>query len=306
MAPTHAPMIWMDGAFLPWAEATTHVMSHALHYGSGVFEGIKCYCTDDGPAIFRLEDHIQRLFDSARLYNMKIPYQVRELVQASVEVVKANELESAYIRPIAFYGYESLGVRAKDCPIHVAIACFNWGAYLGEEGLAKGVRITVSPWKKFSSSSFPSIAKGCGQYLNSMLAVNDAHKRDFDEALLLNMDGNIAEGSGQNLFVVKHGSLFTNDEKASILLGITRDTTIKIAEDLGINVKIGDLTIDQLLDADEAFFTGTASEVTPIRELDGQTIGNGKPGRLTVQLRALYFDIVKGKNSKYRHWLTYV
>jgi len=306
MAPTHAPRIWMDGVLLPWAEATTHVMSHALHYGSGVFEGIKCYYTDDGPAIFRLEDHIQRLIDSARLYNMKIPYQLRELVQASVEVVKANELESAYIRPIAFHGYESLGVRAKGCPIHVAIACFNWGAYLGEEGLAKGVRITVSPWKKFSPSSFPSIAKGCGQYLNSMLAVNDAHKRDFDEALLLNMDGNIAEGSGQNLFIVKDGFLFTNDEKASILLGITRDTVIKIAADLGISVKIDDLTIDQLLDADEAFFTGTASEVTPIKELDGQTIGDGKPGKLTVQLRALYFDIVKGKNSEYRRWLTYV
>jgi len=277
-----------------------------MHYGSGVFEGIKCYSTDDGPAIFRLEDHVQRMIDSADLYGMPIPYTLDELVQACIEVVKANQLESGYIRPIVFYGYDSLGVHPNKCPVQVAVACFDWGAYLGEEGITKGVRITISPWKKFHWSSFPTTAKGNGQYLNSLLAVADARKRGFDEALLLNMEGNIAEGSGQNLFLVKEGTLYTNDEKASILMGITRDTIIKVSEDLGLTVKIGDLIWDQLLEADEAFFTGTASEVTPIREVDGHTIGNGKPGELTIRLSTLYFDIVKGKRPEYRHWLAYV
>lgn len=306
MATTHASIIWMNGALLPWSEGTTHVMSHTLHYGSGVFEGIKCYPTADGPAIFRLEDHIRRLACSADLYGMQIPYTVEELVQASVELVKANQLESGYIRPIVFYGYDSLGVHPNNCPVQVAIACFDWGAYLGEEGITKGVRITISPWKKFHWSSFPTTAKGNGQYLNSLLALTEARKRGFDEALLLNMEGNIAEGSGQNLFVVKDGTVYTNDEKSSILMGITRDTIIKVSKDLGIPVEIVDLTQDQLLEADEAFFTGTASEVTPIREVDGHTIGDGKPGKLTTRFRALYLDIVKGKRPEYRHWLAFV
>ncbi len=306
MEPKHAPTIWMNGNLLPWSEGTTHVMSHTLHYGSGVFEGIKCYATDDGPAIFRLEDHLRRMANSADLYGMQIPYTVEELVQASVELMKANQLESGYIRPIVFYGYDSLGVHPNRCPVQVAIACFDWGAYLGEEGIANGVRITVSPWKKFHWSSFPTTAKGNGQYLNSLLAVTEARKRGFDEALLLNMEGNIAEGSGQNLFIVKGGTIYTNDEKSSILMGITRETIIQMARDLAIPVKIGDLTRDQLLEADEAFFTGTASEVTPIREVDGHTIADGKPGELTIRFRALYLDIVRGKRPEYRHWLTYV
>ncbi len=306
MAPTHAPTIWMNGALLPWSEGTTHVMSHTLHYGSGVFEGIKCYATADGPAIFRLEDHLRRMATSADLYGMQIPYTVEELVQGSVELMKANQLESGYIRPIVFYGYDSLGVHPRNCPVQVAIACFDWGAYLGEEGIANGVRITVSPWKKFHWSSFPTTAKGNGQYLNSLLAVTEARKRGFDEALLLNMECNIAEGSGQNLFIVKGGTIYTNDEKSSILMGITRDTIIKVSGDLGIPVEISDLTRDQLLEADEAFFTGTASEVTPIREVDGHTIADGKPGELTIRFRALYLDIVRGKRPEYRHWLTYV
>lgn len=306
MAPTHAPIIWMNGTLLPWSEGTTHVMSHTLHYGSGVFEGIKCYPTNDGPAIFRLEDHIQRLARSADLCGIQLPYTVEEIVQASVEVVKANRLESGYIRPIVFYGYDSLGVHPNNCPVQVTIACFDWGTYLGEEGIINGVRITISPWKKFHWSSFPTTAKANGQYLNSLLAVTEARKRGFDEALLLNMEGNIAEGSGQNLFVVKDGTVHTNDEKSSILMGITRDTIIRVSKDLGVPVEIGDLTQDQLLEADEAFFTGTASEVTPIREIDGHTVGSGKPGKLTIRFRALYFDIVKGKRPEYRHWLTLV
>ncbi|UCH62589.1 MAG: branched-chain amino acid transaminase [Fidelibacterota bacterium] len=306
MAPTHASIMWMDGSLLPWSEGTTHVMSHVLHYGSGVFEGIKCYHTPDGPAIFRLEDHMQRMADSADSYGMQVPYTVDELVNASVEVVKANKLESGYIRPIVFYGYDSLGVHPNNCPIRVAIACFDWGAYLGDEGITKGVRITVSPWKKFHWSSFPTTAKGSGQYLNSLLAVIEARKRGFDEALLLNSEGNIAEGSGQNLFIVKDGRLYTNNKEASILMGITRDTIIKLSEDLDIPLEITDLIPDQLLTADEAFFTGTATEVTPIRELDGHTIGDGKPGEITLWLRAVYLDIVQGKRPEYQHWLTYV
>ncbi len=306
MAPTHSPIIWMNGALRPWAEGTTHVMSHTLHYGSGVFEGIKCYPTDKGPAIFRLEDHIRRLARSAELCSMQLPYTVEEIIPAVIEVVKANRLESAYIRPIAFHGYDTLGVHPRNCPVQVAIACFDWGAYLGDAGVNKGVRITISPWKKFHWSSFSTTAKASGQYLNSLLAVTDAHKRGFDEALLLNMEGDIAEGSGQNLFVVQDGTLCTNDEKASILMGITRETIIQMAGDLGIPVKIGPLTQEQLLAADEAFFTGTASEVTPIREVDGNIIGNGKPGDLTIRFRTLYFDIVKGKRPEYRHWLTLV
>jgi branched-chain amino acid aminotransferase len=306
MAAKHADIIWMDGNLKPWTEGNLHIMSHTLHYGSGCFEGIKCYATDNGPAIFRLEAHITRLFESAALYRIEIPFTVEEVIQGCVDTVRANSLESCYIRPIVCYGFDSLGVHPNSCPVHVAVACFNWGAYLGEDGLKHGVRITQSPWKKFHYSSNPTVAKASGQYLNSLLAVQDARDRGYDEALLLNMEGNIAEGSGQNLFLVKDGELFTNDEQSSILLGITRDTVITLAKDLGIPLHIGVLTPQQFLDADEAFFTGTATEITPIRELDGQVIGSGSPGEMTVMLRTLYFDIVNGKRPEYSSWLHYV
>jgi len=298
--------LWLNGELRPWNEGQTHVMSHVIHYGSGCFEGIRAYATAQGPVVFRLQEHIERLERSAQAYNIPMPFTVAEIVQGCLDVLDASGLESAYIRPIVFYGYSSLGVEPQGCPVNVAIACFNWGAYLGEDGISKGVRITVSPWKKFHYTTFPTTAKACGQYLNSMLAKQDAKKRGFDEALLLNMEGNIAEGSGQNLFLVQDGALYTNDEKSSILPGITRDTVIKLAQDLGLPVRIADLTLDQLKTADEAFFTGTASEVTPIREVDGQPIGPGKPGPLTTQLAGLYFDVVKGKSDAYRHWLTYL
>ena len=306
MAQTHTQIIWLDGKLKPWSEGTTHMMSHTVHYGSGCFEGIKCYNTPDGPAIFRLEDHMIRLRRSARSFEMEIPFSVEELVQAAIDVVKANRVDSCYIRPIALYGYDTLGVHPKNCPVQVAIACFDWGAYLGQEGLEKGVRVTYSPWRKAHWSAFPTTAKVNGQYLNSLLAVRDAKKRGFDEAVLLNMEGNIAEGSGQNLFLVKNGVVRTNDEKSSILPGITRESIIQLCRDLGIPVEIGVISKEDLQSADEMFFTGTATEVTPIREIEGQIVGNGRPGPITGQLRSLYFEIVGGRRPEYRHWLAYL
>ena len=282
------------------------MMSHTLHYGSGCFEGIKCYSTPDGPAIFRLEDHMIRLHSSALAFELDLPYSVDVLVQAAIDIVQANQVEACYIRPIAFYGYDSLGVHPNSCPVHVAIACFDWGAYLGQAGLEKGVRVTYSPWVKAHWSSFPTTAKANGQYLNSLLAVRDAKKRGFDEAILLNMEGNIAEGSGQNLFLVKDGVVRTNDEKSSILLGITRESVIQLCRDLSIPVEIGDITKEDLQSADEVFFTGTATEVTPIREIEDQVIGKGRPGPITDRLRTLYFEIMGGRQPEYRHWLAYV
>lgn len=306
MANETSPYLWLDGETRPWEEGQLHVMSHGLHYGSGVFEGIKCYSTPNGPAIFRLGDHIERLLASAQVYSIDSGYSMEELVTACIDLVWANKLENCYIRPIITHGYDSLGVRPKDNPVHTAIATFDWGAYLGEDGVNNGVRITISPWIKNHYTSLPSTVKGCGHYMNSMLAVQEAVARGFDEALLMNHEGNISEGSGQNLFLVKDGTLYTNDASSSILMGITRDTIITLAKDLSIPVIITDLTKEMLLDADEAFFTGTASEVTPIRELDGQNIGAGKPGEMTRQFRSLYFDIIHGRRSDYIHWLQFV
>ena len=253
---------------IDWAEANTHVMSHVIHYGSGVFEGIKCYNTHKGPAIFRLEDHIDRLYESAKMYSMKIPFEKQDLIDGCINAVSKNDLSDCYIRPIAFYGYDTLGVNPKQCPINVAIASFFWGAYLGEKGLKEGVNICLSPWQKFSYKAIPSTAKGCGGYMNSMLSVNYAKSKGYDEGLLLDSRGFIAEGSGQNIFIVKEGKVYTNDEKSSILLGITRKTIIQLCKELKIDIIVKDLALDELIDADEAFFTGTASEVTPIVSLD--------------------------------------
>ena len=297
-------LIWFNGKIVPWEEAQIHVMSHVLHYGSGVFEGIKCYSTQNGPVIFRLDDHIKRLFESGEKYGIIIPYSVDELIKACLDIVKLNGFENCYIRPIAFYGYDTLGVHPKNCPVEVAVASFFWGAYLGEDGLVNGVNITVSPWKRLSLESFPSSTKASGQYLNSMLAVQDARKRGYDEALLLNQDGFVAEGSGQNIFIVKDNKVITNGENASILMGITRETIIQLCHDLEIDIQIMDITHEMLLNADEAFFTGTASEITPISSVDDLSIGNGTPGAITLKLKNLYWDIIHGKVSQYTHWLS--
>jgi len=299
-------LIWFNGEIIPWEEANIHVMSHVIHYGSGVFEGIKCYNTDSGPAIFRLEDHVKRLILSGEKYGLKIPFTIEELVKGCIDIVDLNGFENCYIRPIAFYGYDTLGVHPKDCPVEVAIASFFWGAYLGEDGIENGVNITVSPWKKLSLDAFPPSAKASGQYLNSMLAVQDARSRGYDEALLINHDGYIAEGSGQNIFIVKDGHVYTNGENASILMGITRESIIQLCEDSNIPITITDLSQDILNSADEAFFTGTASEVTPIASVDDLSIGNGIPGQITLHLKDKYLNIIHGRDSQYKHWLTHV
>ncbi len=304
--PNHCEKIWFNGEIVNWNQATTHVMSHGLHYGSGIFEGVKCYTTEDGPAIFKLEDHIDRFFTSAKIYRIDLPFSKTDLLKGCLDIIKENGIENGYIRPVAYYGYDSLGVHPKDCPVEVSIGAFDWGAYLGQDALVKGVRVTVSPWRKFHSSSFPTNAKANGQYLNSLLAVQDAKSKGFDEGLLLNQEGTIAEGAGQNIFLIKNGKLYTNAEDSSILMGITRETLIQLARDLGFRVKVGRLSVGQLLSADEAFFTGTASEVTPIRELDHRVVGPGGRGPITEKLQAAYMDVVHGRSPQYKSWLTYV
>ena len=237
---------------------------------------------------------------------MDIPFSKEELIDGCIDIIKLSETGDSYIRPIAFYGYDTLGVNPKNCPVNVAIATFYWGAYLGDGALDKGVRTTISPWKKFSVNSMPAIAKGSGHYLNSMLAVTDAKKRGFDEAILMNEDGYISEGSGQNIFIVKDGEIYTNDEKSSILLGITRDSLIQICSNINIKVNIENLTTEMLINADEVFFSGTASEVTPVCSVDENTIGPGTPGEITMTLQDIYMNIVRGKNSSYSHWLTMI
>ncbi len=295
--------IWKNGEIIPWADATVHVSAHGLHYGSGVFEGVRCYETETGPAIFRLREHLERLDASAAVYNIKIPYSVEALEDSVCELITRNGFSSCYVRPIVYMGSASLGVHPGKCPVEVAMMAWPWAAYLGAEGLEKGVRITVSPWRKFHSSMMPTTAKACGQYLNSILAVQDAFSRGYDEALLLDMHGSLAEGSGENLFVIRDGKIVTNKADDSILMGITRDSAIEIAKELGFSVEAKSLELNDLLGADEAFFTGTAAEITPIREVDGKVIGEGKRGPVTKQIQDTFFDAVAGRDARFSKWL---
>jgi branched-chain amino acid aminotransferase len=295
--------VWRNGEIIRWEDATTHVSAHALHYGSGVFEGIRCYKTDAGPAIFRLDAHLDRFYASAGVYGLEIPYDRLELTEAIEELVRVHEFESCYLRPLCYFGSSSLSVHPAKCPVEVVILAWPWAPYLGAVGLEEGVRVTVSPWKKFHSEMMPTTAKACGQYLNSILAVRDAFKRGFDEALLLNSEGHLAEGSGENLFIVRHRELITNDERDSILMGITRDAVIRIASDLGYPVVTRAMTLEELVGADEAFFTGTAAEVTPIREVDGVTINGGRRGPVTEQIQRVFFSAVAGREERYDEWL---
>jgi branched-chain amino acid aminotransferase len=298
--------VWMNGQTVAWDNATVHVSAHALHYGTGIFEGIRCYESDLGPAVFRLDAHLDRLFASAEVYDLEIGYTREELINAICEVIEGNGFNSCYVRPICYFGSNSLGLHAKDCPVEVAILAWQWAPLLGAASQEQGVRITVSPWVKFHSRMMPTTSKACGQYLNSILAVRDAYKRGFDEALLLDEEGKIAEGPGENLFVWKDGKLLTNDESSSILLGITRDSVLELAKDLGYEVQVGNLQLEDLLTADEAFFTGTAAEVTPIKEVDGTLISQGKPGSVTLQLQEAFNAAVHGKNPLYHKWLHFV
>ena len=297
--------IWHDGRLVPWRDATTHVLTHSLHYGLSVFEGVRAYQTDAGTAIFRLQDHTRRLLNSAHIYQITMPYDAAALNQAQREVVKANKLESCYLRPLVFYGSEKMGVSPKGAKVHVAIAAWPWGAYLGEEALAQGIRVKISSYARQHVNVTMPRAKVATTYANSILANNEALQDGYDEALLLDTEGFVAEGSGENVFIVKEGVLY-EPEIASALTGITRSTVHALAADLGIPVITRRLTRDDLYIADEAFFTGTAAEVTPIREIDNRRIGSGSRGPVTAKLQKAFFDLVAGRNPKYAHWLTLV
>ena len=298
-------VIWYDGKLVPWREATTHVLTHSLHYGLACFEGVRAYKTVNGTAIFRLKEHTERLFNSAHIFMMKVPYDRETLIEAQREVVRANKLDACYIRPIAFYGSEKMGVSPKGAKVHVSIAAWPWGAYLGAEGLEKGIRVKTSSYARHHINVTMCRAKFSGTYANSILANQEAVEHGYDEALLLDVDGYVAEGAGENLFIVKNGKLY-EPELTSALIGITRDAVIQLARDLGLEVQVKRITRDDVYIADEAFFTGTAAEVTPIRELDGRTIGSGRRGPITEKLQAAFFDVVNGRNSKYSNWLTAV
>jgi branched-chain amino acid aminotransferase len=304
MGYTPTEKIWFNGALVPWADAKVHVLAHGLQYGTGVFEGMKSYPTADGPAIFRLDAHLERFFKSAELYDLVMPYTMAALTDASLEVVRANRLEASYLRPVAFFDAGTLSVWTSECPVSVAIAAVPTGKYL--ENADSGVRVTVSPIRKFDNSAIPAWAKACGQYINSARAVNDAQRRGFDEALLLNAQGLVAEGSGENLFVVKQGTLVTNDKDASILMGITRASILEIAKDLGIEARVAPISVEDVLGADELFFTGTAVEVTAIREVDGRQISGGKPGPVTRRIQETFNQAVRGQLPQYRRWLSFV
>jgi branched-chain amino acid aminotransferase len=296
-------LIWLDGAMVPWREATTHVLTHTLHYGMGVFEGVRAYRTPAGPAIFRLQEHTERLFKSAHILGMSMPFDRGTINEAQRTVVQQNGLESAYIRPMCFYGAEGMGLRADNLEVHCMVAAWSWGAYLGEENMENGIRIKVSSFTRHHVNITMCRAKANGNYMNSMLALKEALECGYDEALLLDAEGYVMEGSGENIFIVREGVLYTPD-LTSALDGITRKTVIALASELGIPVVEKRITRDEVYIADEAFFTGTAAEVTPIREVDGRLIGQGGRGPVTQRLQGLYFDQVHGRRDEHPEWLT--
>ncbi len=294
--------IWMNGELVDWADAKVHVGVHGLHYGSGVFEGIRCYETAKGPAVFRLTDHLARLRNSARLLYMDLPYSVEELREASMDVIAANGLPECYLRPICFYGYGELGVAAQANPVETVIMSWPWGAYLGEDSLTNGIRAKVSSWQRIGPNVIPHVAKATGIYLNSMLAVTEANRAGYDEAILLNAEGYVADGSGENIFVVRDGRLYTPSLAMSILPGITRQSVIEIAGDLGYEVVETNLIRSDLFLADEVFMCGTAAEVTPLRSIDDVELGVGP---VTLEIQQAYLASVRGKTERWEHWLEY-
>lgn len=297
--------IWFDGKLIPWREATVHVLTHTLHYGTGCFEGVRAYHADQGTAIFRLDKHTDRLFNSAKILGMEIPHSKEELIAAQIAAVKENNLDSAYIRPMCFYGSEGIGLRADNLKVHTMVAAWEWGAYLGAEALEKGIRIKTSSFTRHHVNITMCKAKANGNYMNSTQALQEALRDGYDEALLLDVDGFVAEGSGENIFIVRDGVIYT-PELTSALEGITRETIMALANDIGVDVVSKRITRDEVYIADEAFFTGTAAEVTPIRELDGRSIGCGSRGPITEKLQTMYFDLVHGRIEKYNDWLTVI
>jgi len=296
--------IWWNGKLVPFGEAKTHVLSHALHYGTGVFEGIRAYEGVKGTAVFRLGEHVERLLASAKAYKIPVAFTHEQVLAGCLEVIKANGLAACYLRPLIFLGHGPLGVYAKNVPTEVVIAAFPWGAYLGPEALEKGIRTTISSWTRLHHAAFPTTAKGSGQYLNSTLAVREAKEKGFDEAILLDTQGNLSEGSGENLFLVVKGALVTPGLEASILPGITRDAVLTLAADLGLKTDVRPITRGELYAADEAFFTGTAAEITPIREVDAYVIGAGRRGPITKRLQDAFFKAVRGEDASKKAWLT--
>jgi len=298
-------LIWFDGEMVQWRDAQVHVLTHTLHYGMGVFEGVRAYKTDQGAAIFRLKEHTDRLFNSAKIMNMQIPFSKEELTNAQIASVRDNKLDSAYLRPMCFYGSEGMGLRADNLNVHTIVAAWEWGSYLGADNMEKGIRIKTSSFTRHHVNISMCKAKANGHYINSMLALQEAMTDGYDEALLLDVEGFVAEGSGENIFIVKDDIIYTPD-LTSALNGITRNTIMALANDLGYEIVEKRITRDEVYIADEAFFSGTAAEVTPIRELDNRPIGSGTRGPITEKLQSLYFDIVHGRVDKYKDWLTLV
>ncbi|WP_455198899.1 branched-chain amino acid transaminase [Kaarinaea lacus] len=298
-------VIWLDGEMVPWREAKVHVLTHTLHYGAGVFEGVRAYKTDHGTAIFRLKEHTDRLFRSAKILGMNIPFDKDTLNEAQLAAVRENKLDSAYIRPMCFYGSEGMGLRADNLKVHVMVAAWEWGSYLGAEGMEKGIRVKTSSFARHHVNVTMCRAKANGNYINSMLALQEALNDGYDEALLLDVDGSVAEGSGENIFIVRDGVIYT-PQLTSALEGITRETIFTLADELGFDICEKLITRDEVYIADEAFFTGTAAEVTPIRELDNKSIGDGRRGPVTEKLQSLYFDVVHGRHEGHKDWLVNV
>ncbi len=297
--------IWMDGKLVNWQDANVHILTHTLHYGLGVFEGIRCYKTDRGPAVFRLDEHLKRLFDSSHIVRIKIPYAVNDLIEAAKELIRINKMDECYIRPMIYLGYGVMGLNPINSPVNAAIIVWKWGKYLGEEGINNGISVKISSFTRHHVNSSMARAKVCGHYVNSILAKREALEDGYDEAILLDNQGYVSEGSGENIFMVRNGIIKT-PPPTSILIGITRDTVLTIARDEGYCVKEEPFTRDDMYIADEVFMCGTAAEITPIRAIDHRTVGEGKPGLITKNLQAKFFDIVHGRNKKYENWLSYV
>ncbi len=301
---TPVERIWMDGDLVDWADAKVHVLSHAVHYGTGVFEGIRCYETKSGPAVWHLDEHIKRLFRSAKLYHLEIPYSAEALSEAVKDTIRTNGLAACYIRPLVLRGYGEMGVNPLNAPVNVVVAVWPWGAYLGEQALEQGVRVKISSWRRNDQNSLPAAAKATGQYINGVLAKVESLKAGYDEAIMLNQQGFITDGSGENVFVVRHGMLYTPPISAGCLDGITRATVMTMGGDLGYEVREENLVRTDLYNADEAFFTGTAAEVTPIREVDDRTVGEGTRGPVTKEIQGTFFAATKGEMERYASWLT--
>lgn len=298
-----ADLIWMNGQLIPWDDAKVHVLTHGLHYGTSVFEGVRCYDTEIGPAVFRHAEHVDRLFRSAELYYMPIPFTREQLRDATNATIAGNNLRSCYIRPLVFRGYGQMGLFPLDAPVDVMIACWEWGAYLGEAGKRDGIRAKISSWRRISPQSLIPQAKAGGQYLNSVLAKIEIQKAGYEEAILLDEHGNVCEGSGENIFVVRDGKIATPPLTASILNGISRDSAMTIAKDLGFELEVRDITRAELYLADEVFMTGTAAELVPVREIDDHAVGTGRPGEITLAIQKVFEDALHGRDPKYRDWL---